>query len=108
MKPEDLFETDKSFQHVLGKFHIVEFGNGSRNRKSHVFEYNASPQPSFNKNFELIVKNLDENQEKNIQNIIVSDSFQQHRKLESIFMEIDPYLKYEQLNVAFRNGFHRP
>src|SRR5690606_27470859 len=58
-----------------------------------------------NKNFELLAQNLEENQEKELTNIFVSESQQQLNKLQTIFAEIDPGLKIHEMNLSLRGGY---
>ena len=103
--PELLFETHESLLNDLEKHDVIEFGNRFYFEPITDFTFNSEPQPSFNKNFELIVENLFENQQNHYKAIIASDSFRQIEQLTSIFEEIDPELKFEPLNISLRFGF---
>lgn len=105
LKPADLFEDERSFRKNLFNFPVIEFGQRFTSTDSAIFEFNSSPQPSFHKNFELMAKNLDENQALGTTNILVADSFKQFDRLKSIFEEIDPYLAFDHLNISLRQGF---
>ncbi|MCK5471339.1 MAG: transcription-repair coupling factor [Cyclobacteriaceae bacterium] len=103
--PELLFETHESLLNDLDKHDIIEFGNRFYFKSISEFTFNSEPQPSFNKNFELIAENLTQNQQKEYKLIIAADSFAQIDRLTSIFEEIDPELKFDSLNISLRNGF---
>jgi transcription-repair coupling factor (superfamily II helicase) len=103
--PEMLFETSTTFLADIGKHDIIEFGNRLYFKSDTEFNFRSEPQPSFNKNFELIVENLNKNQDRNFQIFIAADSFSQIERLTSIFEEIDPDLKFESLNISLRSGF---
>ena len=105
LQPEDVFENSKSFISNLVKYTQIEFGRRFFYQTTDVFEFQSEPQPSFNKNFDLLAQNLDENQAAGITNIIVADSAKQLEKLRTIFEEIDPFMNYRELNTAFRQGF---
>ncbi len=105
MKPEVLFETGRDFANRLQSFSLVEFGNRFYLQPDHSLSWEAEPQPSFNKNFELMTKNLEENQEAGFTNLLVAESAKQIERLTTIFEEIDPYLKYQGLNISLREGF---
>ncbi|CAN5435634.1 transcription-repair coupling factor [soil metagenome] len=105
MEPEVLFETAVNFKKLLQNFNILEFGNRFYNKADEVFEFVAEPQPSFNKNFELISKNLTKNQEESITNIIAAESEKQFERFHTIFEELDPYVKFQELNIGLRSGF---
>jgi transcription-repair coupling factor (superfamily II helicase) len=103
--PEKIFETSASTLNDLHRHDIIEFGSRYYFNANQVFNFLSEPQPSFNKNFEQISKNLDDNQQRNYKVFIASDSFKQINQLTSIFDEIDPDLVFETLNISLRNGF---
>lgn len=103
--PGLLFETQESFLNDLQNHDIIEFGNRFYFDTNSQFTYRSDPQPSFNKNFELIAENLIQNHESRYKIFIVADSFKQIDQLNSIFEEINPELKFETLNISLRNGF---
>lgn len=105
LKPEMLFDDAKSFQAGLGKFMKIEFGNRFYKRSVQSFEFDAKPQPSFNKNFDLLGENLYKNQEEGLVNIITSESAVQSERLVNIFHEIDPFIKIQSLPISLRGGF---
>ena len=81
LQPEDVFENSKSFISNLDKYTQIEFGRRFFYQTADVFEFQSEPQPSFNKNFDLLAQNLDENQAADITNIIVADSAKQLEKI---------------------------
>ena len=105
LNPEQLFETHESLLGDLEKYDVIEFGSRFYFNPISKFVFRCEPQPSFNKNFELITDNLTQNQQNNYAVIIASDSFKQINRLTSIFEEIDPELKFEALNISLRHGF---
>lgn len=105
LDPEKLFETHESLLGDLEKHDIIEFGSRFYFDARSEFTFSSEPQPSFNKNFELISENLLQNQENHYSVYIASDSFKQINQLTSIFEEIDPDLNFETLNISLRNGY---
>ncbi|HET8860602.1 transcription-repair coupling factor [Marivirga sp.] len=105
LEPEMLFETTESFETGLKKFLKIEFGNRFYLKADKEFEYKAKPQPSFNKNFDLIAETLSSNQEAGLVNIISSESITQTARLKNIFEEIDPFIKFQSLAISLRAGF---
>ncbi len=105
MNPELLFESRNEFTDKLQQFSLVEFGNRFYLNPDHELSWEAEPQESFNKNFELMAKSLEQNQENGYTNILLAESAKQIERLTTIFEEIDPYLKYQGLNISIREGF---
>jgi len=103
--PEVLFETKDSFKKSLLNFICVEFGRNFYFKDAKVFEYKTETQPSFNKDFQLLADTLYQFQFKNFTNIIASDSVKQTERLRSIFEEIKPNLKFQNLAISLREGF---
>ncbi len=105
LNPQDLFENKKTFKSQLKEYVKVEFGKRFFYKSGTVFTFDAEAQPSFNKNFELLAQNLADNQEKGFVNLIAAESEKQIERLTSIFEEIDPFLKFQGLNIGLREGF---
>ncbi|MFW5760610.1 MAG: CarD family transcriptional regulator, partial [Cyclobacteriaceae bacterium] len=105
LKPEDLFENSISFNENLQKFCLVEFGNVFYQKAHEVFKFESEPQPSFNKNFELLVEHLQERQTAGFNNIMLAESEKQLDRLSTIFEELDPYLEAKGLLLGLREGF---
>lgn len=104
-KPEEIFETRRSFLNQLKSRDVVEFGKRFYFKTENKFIYQSAPQPSFNKDFKRLIDNLHDNQSHNITNIIVADSAKQMERLRTIFDELDPFVKFQPLNISFREGF---
>jgi len=105
LNPEDLFEVSSSFIDQIQTLQKIEFGNRFYLKTEITYQLEAEPQPSFNKNFELLVKNVSENQDKELLTLIASDSQRQLERLHSIFEEIDPHTSFQGLNISLRRGF---
>ena len=105
LEPEQLFETSDNFKQNISKFSRIEWGNRFYLNADESFEWEAEPQQSFNKNFELMGDTLEQHASEGLTNIIVAEQVKQLERLTSIFEEINPHLKFRTLNLAFRQGF---
>lgn len=105
LEPPMLFETRESFDKGVGPFVKIEFGQRFYAENPQTFEWEAEPQPSFNKNFDLLIENLRENQEQGLSNWIVAESPKQLDRLTNIFEEMDPYVKFQGIQLGLRQGF---
>jgi transcription-repair coupling factor (superfamily II helicase) len=103
--PEELYETRKSFLDQIKKFTTIEFGKRFHFRTEEKLTYQSKPQPSFNKDFNRLQENLQDNQTHGITNIIVADSQKQIERLHTIFDELNPFVKFLPLGISFREGF---
>ncbi len=108
---EDVFITSSFFAEKLDEFNIIEFGRQHLANDNNVFEFNFSPQPSFNKNFELLKEAFHRNTSQNYTNIILSDNPRQINRLHSIFETITdekPDAKrftHDIMMIALHGGF---
>jgi transcription-repair coupling factor (superfamily II helicase) len=104
-KPADLFESGKNFKKLLDEFAVVEFGKRFHFKNAETFQFSAKPQPSFNKEFERMAKNLRENQLRNFTTIIAADTVRQADRLRTIFDELDNNVQFQHLLLALREGY---
>ena len=103
--PSDLFETRRTFLNALKPFRTVEFGRKFYFKVEGRPQYHSKPQPSFNKDFKRLVDVMGNNQAKGYTNIIAAESFKQLARLRTIFEELDPFVKFQPLNIGLREGF---
>lgn len=105
LKPEELFETKNQLADRLQNFQSVEFGSRFYYNSSFSYEFGFAPQPSFNKNFNLLTQNLKENVQSGLTNIIFSDSPKQMERIYAIFEDIDKTIKFSPVQVSLHEGF---
>jgi len=106
LKPETLFASAEEFKNQFKKFNCIEFGVKS-NLSSTTIEFNQKPQPSFNKNFDLLVANLKENKTKGYRNYFLTDNQRQADRLITIFNDLlakehrtyDTLIEHHSLNI---------
>ncbi|UFH55258.1 transcription-repair coupling factor [Spirosoma sp. KNUC1025] len=103
--PNELFETRRTFLNALKRFRTVEFGRKFYFKTEGRQQYSSKPQPSFNKDFKRLVDTLGDNQAKGFTNIIAAESFKQLDRLRTIFEELDPFVKFQPMNIGLREGF---
>lgn len=112
LEPEELFTNEKEFQRNIFEHKIIEFGTHKLIKESTEFKFNMQPQPSFNKNFDLLLKNLDDNTKSGITNLILSDNPKQTERISTILSDLKANrgmspeaLKYEIINLSLHEGF---
>ncbi len=72
---------------------------------SEVISFNTKPQPVFNKKFDLLLANLNENEAKGYQNYLFCSSEQQAKRFHDIFDEIGKTVHYQTLVTPIHDGF---
>ncbi|MEC4050133.1 transcription-repair coupling factor [Flavobacterium sp. SUN046] len=88
-KPEELFINHKSFLKKAEHFTLVEIGNSSSFSFDQNIEFYIQPQPSFNKQFDLLLNNLNENHFNGIKNYLFCANEGQANRFHDIFESID-------------------
>lgn len=74
----------------------------------HTIDCRAKPQPSFNKNFDLLIRNLLENTSGGLTNFIFANNAKQIERFYSIFHDLDAAVRFEPIPVAIHAGFIDP
>ena len=92
------------FKSFLKKFIQIELKSNRKSGNLHA-EFHTSPQPVFNKNFDLLGANLKENRHKGYHNLILSSSSKQIDRLHSIFDDKGDPQKLDSLSFALQEGF---
>lgn len=105
LEPHHLFTTPEEFLGELDEHTVIEFGNRSYFAQARVIEFRSSPQPAFNKNFEMLAANLVDHQLQGYVNFIAAEQPRQLDRLGGIFGEIQPDLKFQSLDFPFCRGF---
>lgn len=101
----------KELSAVLQRFSQVEFGSTSRQTDTEVLYFDSQPQPSFNKNFELLLQSLKSNQLAGLKNIIFTSNLKQAERLHAIFRDIQAreghkvHLEYFTIAHPIHAGF---
>ncbi|PWG82646.1 transcription-repair coupling factor [Pararcticibacter amylolyticus] len=103
--PKFNFTDDKLLADQLKDFAVVEFGKQFFYEPVQVIEFDIKPQPSFNKDFNLLIHNIRQNESQGITNFIFTDSAKQVERLYTIFADIDKTVKFTPVNIALREGF---
>ncbi len=104
--PEELFTNSELIKKQLLNFTLVEIGNRPFTKADYTIKLDTKPQPSFNKQFDLLIQNLNENQEKGYKNYIFCVSEQQAKRFHDIFDDADLDVKqYETIVFSAYQGF---
>ena len=91
---KDMFDSHDSLLQKLKNRTVIEFGkrhflkNAVDGNQTEI-NFSISPQPSFNKNFPLLIANLQLNQKQNIKNVIFADTSKQIERLYAIFEDLE-------------------
>ncbi|MCK9204853.1 MAG: transcription-repair coupling factor [Bacteroidales bacterium] len=113
----ELLINGDGFLRSLLDFSTLEFGRQFYFKTARPVVFNTAPQPSFNKNFDLLLADLKQNEANGFRNILLTDNPKQAERLNSIFEEIrsksadpnlplaDHSLSIVTLNFSLHEGF---
>ena len=99
------FCNEKMIADQLRDFSVVEFGKQFFYQADQTISFDIRPQPSFNKDFNLLIHNIKNNDAEKIENLILTDSTKQIERLYAIFEDIDKTAKFTPIPVSIREGF---
>lgn len=103
--PKYAFTNQKMLADQLQEFPIIEFGKQFFYPATTTINFDARPQPSFNKDFTLLIHNLKQNESLKIENYILTDSAKQQERLYAIFDDLDKSITFNPINISIREGF---
>ncbi len=101
----DLMITANNLQKQLNGLSLFDFGFDLTFEATERFEFSTSPQPVFNKNFELLAENLKEHQKSGYRILILSNQEKQIERLQSIFKDTDVNVNFTPVNFILHEGF---
>ena len=105
--PVDLFCTSANFKSQLLDFSVVEFGMNSilATNVSQKVEFQVGPQPSFNKQFNLLIDELNSKHDLGYHNFICCSSSQQAQRFYDIFQTVDNQVHCQIIVMSLYEGF---
>jgi transcription-repair coupling factor (superfamily II helicase) len=111
---EELAEILKEFAFVRGSDTLEKMANfdlviNGRIPKvleiSKTFTFTTIPQPSFNKNFKLLIQNLQENEQAGLANYIFTENTKQIDRFYSIFEDLGVKIQFHPVMKVIGSGF---
>lgn len=88
-KPEELFLNQKQFLKRALDFSVIELHTNAVFKIEKTVEFHIQPQPSFNKQFDLLLNNLGENHFNGYKNYLCCSNENQASRFHDIFQDID-------------------
>lgn len=106
---EELVKADlaskQEFLEALDPFKHIRFDSKMLDTPDAVINFETSPQPLFQKNFDLIADSLHSYLNNGYQLFILSDSSKQHDRLRSIFDDRGDNISFTPINKTIHEGF---
>lgn len=104
-KPEALFCNASMLKKQLLDFSLVEFGQQNYFKSENTIVFNTTPQPAFNKQFNLLIENLNQQHNKGYTNYIACVSEQQAKRFHDIFNDVEEEVHYKTIVLSLYQGF---
>lgn len=106
LKPGDLFISEVDFENNLNRFNLFTSGKNTAFIKPvDQVDFKATPQPSFNKKFDLLIADLASHKLEGDTNYICCASEQQALRLDDIFEDLEGEKHYKNLVLPLHGGF---
>ena len=111
LAPEQLFLNEKSFLKKALDFNVVELGSKAIFNSNKTVEFHILPQPSFNKQFDLLLNNLNDNHFNGIKNYLFCSNEAQAKRFHDIFQTLDEAnhesirKQYDTIKLPLFQGF---
>ena len=102
--PGELFCSSELLKRQLLEFSLVEFGTSTMFSKEEI-EFNTTPQPSFNKQFNLLIEDLNLHHDRDYTNYIACASEQQAKRFHDIFDDVEQDVHYKTIVLSLYQGF---
>lgn len=108
LKPNEIYNSSEEFKKSILEHSIVELGSNPMLSKENSISFDTSPQPSFNKNFNLLVDCLKSQAENLFTNFFCVENPKQKERIEKIIKEFgkdSAYVNIHYLLNSITAGF---
>ena len=101
------FTTAAEIESQLERFHLVEFGPsaGSPFASPVTIEFHTRPQPAFNRQFELLIKDLKALEAKKYTLYLFAENPRQLERLHTIFEDLKSSIAFTPIALSIHEGF---
>jgi transcription-repair coupling factor (superfamily II helicase) len=103
--PEALLATEFELHESLQRFPLIEFGLTQHLSDAHTIDSHALPQPLFNRNFELLLQNLNGLHAEGYQIFLFVTHNKQVERFHQIFQDLKAGFPFQAFAYALSGGF---
>ena len=103
----DEFVTAAAVESQLERFHLVEFGPSAASPfpNPFVIDFHTRPQPAFNRQFELLIKDLKTLEAKKFTLYLFAENPRQLERLHTIFEDLKANVAFTPVALSIHEGF---
>ncbi len=105
LPPEELYISESEFISDLEKYPVLEYSGVPYFAKNHKVEFRFTPQPPFNKNFDLLARDLKKNHKEQYVNLIFAENPKQIERIYNIFEDKQEDVKFFPIKIGLKEGF---
>ncbi|MDR2037310.1 MAG: transcription-repair coupling factor [Bacteroidales bacterium] len=102
---DETFSEEHEIVSLLPGFCNIEFGTNYTFKADTEFKFNTVPQPSFNKNFELLAQDISSHTERGYTTALMSENKKQFDRLRNIFNDIIPKAAFIAVPNIIHEGY---
>jgi len=106
--PRIAFESPADVLNAMQNYNIIEFGDKQYFKESKVIAYNQTVQKTFNKNFEMLIKDLKENETNKFDSFLFAENPKQIERYYHIFEDLKAEVSFFPINKNIHEGFTDP
>lgn len=106
--PDNLFFHPSKLESSLLQQSVIEFGLEHYFKADHTESFDFKPQPSFNKNFDMLAEDIVQRSKQGFTVCIFSNQPKQITRLEQIFADINSEVSFRPIPIALHEGFISP
>ena len=104
------FVPSATIERLIAQNKIIEFGaksafNFNNTSTPVIIEFNTNPQPSFNRNFELLIKNLKDYESNGYEIYLFAEQAKQLERLYTIFKDLQTEINFIPVPYSIHEGF---
>lgn len=103
--PEQVFINLESLNSGLLRHSLIEFGQKQQLASGIAVPYHGMPQAAFNKNFDLLIKDLKLHRSSGKDNFIFTDNVRQVQRLQQIFSDLGEPELFQPAMLPLHEGF---
>jgi transcription-repair coupling factor (superfamily II helicase) len=104
-KPEELFCNGAYIKEQINQFSTVAINQPEKAQTVTNVRFNVLPQPSFNKQFDLLITNLNNYSKQGYTNYIFCANDKQAERFHDIFNDVEEDVSYETIVFPLHEGF---
>ncbi|MCO6499484.1 MAG: transcription-repair coupling factor [Vicingus serpentipes] len=105
LQPTELFTNKEEFTQQINLRNTIEFGTQFLLPADLTIAYQQKPQPSFNKNFNLLHDDIATQKKAGFTNVLLADNSKQLERLFNIFEDIGKQLEVSSILLPIHEGF---